>query len=93
MKACATGKTIGDAMITIRKAGGDKPVEYFEGRSERSVRLPVPCRRNRTNGGMARGQFGLNFAKVEFRYTPQEADGTGGAVVSGGYDIKKNEPV
>ena len=92
MKACATGKTIGDALITIRKAGGDKPVEYLKV-DLKEVFVSQFHVGATDNGGIAQETVGLNFAKVEFHYTPQEADGTGGAVVSGGYDIKKNEPV
>jgi len=92
MKACATGKTIGDALITIRKAGGDTPVEYLKV-DLKEVFVSQFHVGATDSGGIAQETVGLNFAQVEFHYTPQEADGTAGATVSGGYDIKQNQPV
>ena len=37
-------------------------------------------------------RFSLNFAKIEFEYKPQKADGTADAAVKGGWDIKANKP-
>ena len=92
MKSCTCGKTIGDAIITIRKAGGDAPVEYLKVELKEVFVSQFHVGAT-DNGGIAQETVGLNFAKVEFHYTPQDATGTAGATVSGGYDIKKNEPV
>lgn len=92
MKACATGKTIGDAVITIRKAGGDAPVEYLKADLKEVFVSQFHLGATDT-GGIAQETVGLNFSKVEFHYTPQDNTGAPGATVSGGYDIKKNEPV
>lgn len=92
MLACATGQHIKSAILTVRKAGKEQQ-EYYSvkisdalvssyqsGGSEGSSALPVD-------------QFSLNFAKVEFEYKSQKPDGTLGAPVKGGYDLKQNKKV
>ena len=89
MIACATGQHIKSALLTVRKAGKDQQ-EYYtvklsdnlvssyqSGGSEGSASLPVD-------------QFSLNFAKIEFEYKTQKADGTLGAGIKGGWDLKQN---
>ena len=53
---------------------------YQSGGSEGSNALPVD-------------QFSLNFAKIEFEYKSQKPDGTLGAPVKGGWDLKQNKKV
>jgi len=89
-KACATGESIGDGIITIRKAGGSTAVEYLV------LKLTEVFVSNfdigaMDNGDIASESVGLNFAKIVIDYTPQNADGSGGAVVETGYDIKQNK--
>ena len=38
-------------------------------------------------------QFSLNFAKIEIEYKEQKADGTLGASVKAGFDVKSNKAV
>jgi type VI secretion system secreted protein Hcp len=87
--ACATGQHIKSAVLTVRKAGKDQQEYYIvkltdnlvssyqSGGAEGSSSLPVD-------------QFSLNFAKIEFEYKSQKADGTLGPGVKGGYDLKQN---
>ena len=89
MLACATGQHIKTATLTVRKAGKDQQEYYIvklsdtlvssyqSGGSEGSNALPVD-------------QFSINFAKIEFEYKSQKPDGTLGAPVKGGYDLKQN---
>lgn len=92
MVACASGQHIKEATLTVRKAGRDQ-LEYYivklsdtlvssyqSGGSEGSNALPVD-------------QFSLNFAKIEFEYKSQKPDGTLGATVKGGWDLKANKKV
>ncbi len=92
MLACATGEHIKTAQCTARKAG-KQPMEYLiikftdllvssyqTGGSGSSNVLPVD-------------QISMNFSKVEFKYTQQNADGTPGPNVSAGYDVKQNKAV
>ena len=89
MVACATGQHIKSAILTVRKAGKEQQEYYIvklsdtlvssyqSGGSEGSNALPVD-------------QFALNFAKIEFEYKSQKPDGSLGAPVKGGYDLKQN---
>jgi type VI secretion system secreted protein Hcp len=92
MMACATGQHIKLATLTVRKAGKEQQEYYViklsdnlvssyqSGGSEGSNALPVD-------------QFSLNFAKIEFEYKSQKPDGSLGAPVKGGWDVKANKKV
>jgi type VI secretion system secreted protein Hcp len=92
MLACATGQHIKEATLTVRKAGKEAQEYYIvklsdnlvssyqSGGSEGSNALPVD-------------QFSINFAKIEFEYKPQKPDGSLGAGVKGGWDLKTNKKV
>ena len=92
MVACASGQHIKEATLTVRKAGREQ-LEYYilklsdnlvssyqSGGFEGSNALPVD-------------QFSLNFAKIEFEYKSQKPDGSLGATVEGGWDLKANKKV
>ncbi len=89
--ACCNGQHIKTATLTLRKAGKDQQ-EYLKilmsdvlvssfqsGGSEGSV---VPT-----------DQFSLNFAKIEFDYKEQKADGSLGGSVKVAWDLKQNKAV
>jgi type VI secretion system secreted protein Hcp len=90
VKACATGQHIKKAVLTVRKSGGDQQ-EYYKvtledllvssyqsGGSEGSNALPVD-------------QFSLNFAKIEFSYSPQKPDGKLDSPIIAKYDLKASK--
>jgi type VI secretion system secreted protein Hcp len=90
MEACATGKHIKNAVLTVRKAGG-KQEEYYK---IKLTDLLVSSLQNTGHGNEApMEQLSMNFAKIEFEYYPQKADGTLGGVSKAGYDIKQNVKV
>jgi type VI secretion system secreted protein Hcp len=92
MLACASGQHIKSAVLTVRKQGKEAQEFYIvklsdvlvssyqSGGSEGSNALPVD-------------QFSMNYAKIEFEYKAQKADGTLGAPVKGGWDLKQNKKV
>lgn len=89
-KLCCNGKHEDDAVLTIRKAGGDQPVEYMK------LTLTEVLVADMQTGGAEGDEnvtetITLNFAKFKLEYTPQEADGSAGATVETGWDIRKNE--
>jgi hypothetical protein len=43
-----------------------------------------------TGGG---DNLSFTFGKINLKYTPQKADGTGGAAVVFGWDVRRNEEV
>jgi type VI secretion system secreted protein Hcp len=92
MLACCNGEHIKKAVLTCRKAGKDQQeflkytfsdilVSSFQtGGSSSSSVIPVD-------------QVSINFAKVEKEYKEQKADGTLGAAVKAGWDVKANKAV
>lgn len=92
MLACATGQHIPKAVLTCRKAGKEQQEflkitlsdllvsSYQTGGSGHSDILPTD-------------QISLNYAKIEFEYKEQKADGTLGGAVKAGYDVKINKQV
>jgi len=92
MLACATGQHIKKAVLHVRKAGGDQQNYY-------TVTLSDVLVSSYQSGAHSSGdpiptdQFSLNFAKIEFEYKPQKADGSLGSAVKTGYDLKANKKV
>jgi type VI secretion system secreted protein Hcp len=89
MAACASGKHIKSAVLTARRAGGsqadfltfslsDVRVSSFQtGGSEDEV-APVES-------------VALGFARIEVEYRETKADGSLGASIKFGWDLKKNK--
>jgi type VI secretion system secreted protein Hcp len=86
MKACATGQHIKLATLTARKAGKgqqdyltfkfhDVLVSSFQTGGSEGADVPTD-------------QVSFNFAKFEVQYKPEKADGSLGAAVDFGYDLK-----
>lgn len=91
MLACAEGRHIKSAQLTCRKAGKDQQ-EYLK---IKLSDLLVSSYQTGGHGGsvMPTDQISLNFAKVEYDYAPQKADGTLGPSVKAGWDLKLNKKV
>jgi len=89
--ACCTGKHYDEAKLTVRKAG-EKPLEYLK------ITLKEVFITSVSTGGSGgedrlTENVTLNFASFKTEYTPQKKDGTGDAVVEGGYNIQENVKV
>lgn len=86
---CASGEHIKTAVLTARKAGQTQ-LEFLK------VTLSDVLVSSYQSGGSAGSdtvptdQFALNFAKVEYEYVPQKADGSADASVTVGWDLKAN---
>ena len=92
MLACAEGRHIKTGQLTSRKAGKDQQEflvfkfydllvsSYSIGGSGNADVVPVD-------------QFAVNFAKIEWAYKPQKADGTLDSAVKGGWDTNTNKKV
>jgi type VI secretion system secreted protein Hcp len=86
--SAASGKHLKEAHLTVRKAG-DKPFDFYKVTLE-----DVLITSYRTAGGEGDGpvdQFSLNFAKIDVSYSPQKADGSFDAAVTGGWDVKQGK--
>lgn len=86
---CATGKHYSNAIITVRRAG-EKPQEYLTYKLT-EVYISSITTSGHEGGGIAQESLSLNFSKVEINYTPQNADGSAGAKMTQGYDVKANK--
>lgn len=89
-KLCCNGKHEKEAVLTIRKAGGDEPVKYL------TITLEEVLVTDMQTGGSQGEELitetvTLNFGKFKLEYTPQEGTGAGGASIDAGWDIRKNE--
>src|ERR1017187_870709 len=92
MLACANGEHIPDALLTCRKAGKDQQEflkikftellvsSYQTGGAGQSDIIPVD-------------QISINFAKLEYGYKEQNADGSLGGETKKGYDFKGNKAI
>ncbi|MES9884682.1 MAG: type VI secretion system tube protein Hcp [Sedimenticola sp.] len=93
MGYCSSGKQMAEAQLTVRKAGGDKPLEYVILTMSDVIVTSVS---SGGSGGEDRltENVTLNFAKVKYDYQPQKQDGTAdGGQIKYGWDIAKNEKI
>ena len=89
MKACASGSHFAEATLTVRKAGGNSPVEYIK---IKMTEVFVTAVSTGGSGGEDRltENVSLNFAKLNVDYTPQDAKGAAGTAIPFGWDIAAN---
>lgn len=90
-KACASGQHIKNAVLTVRKAG-EQPLEYYHIKMS-DVLVSSYQSSGSGGGGVPTESLSLNFAKIEFSFTEQSADGKPGATFSAGWDLKANKAV
>jgi type VI secretion system secreted protein Hcp len=89
MKYCCNGKHITKGKLIVRKAGGEKPLEYY------TVELDNIIVSEITSGGTGSQDrlvenVRLNFQKFEMKYKVQAEDGTGTDGPGCTWDIAKN---
>ena len=88
MRACATGEHLKDATITVRKAGKGQQ-EYLVVKLNDVLITGVV--HGGTSGAAASETVSLVFAKVDFEYKPQKADGSLDAGIHFKFDIKSSK--
>ena len=89
LKACATGVHLKEATITARKAGKGQQ-EYLLIKLNDVIVTSVALS-SAGDTSSASESVALRFAKVDFEYKPQKADGSLDAGVHFKYDIKANK--
>lgn len=91
MLACAGGDHIKSSILTCRKAGKEQQ-EFFK---VTFSDILVSSFQSGGGGGdtLPVDSISLNFAKVEWEYKEQKADGTLGGAIKAGWDQKKNTKV
>ena len=90
--ACAQGRHIKTAVLTCRRAGGREQHDFL-----RYTLSDVLVSSYQTNGQAEHGvpvdQVSFKYAQVKVEYRPQKADGSLGAPVTAGWNLKTNEPL
>lgn len=89
---CCNGKHIKEAILTVRKAGGDAPVDYVT-LTMTDIIVSSVSTGGSAGGDMLTENISLNFAKFKFEYRKQKKDGTADAPLPAGWDMQKNEKV
>ncbi|ERI52370.1 hypothetical protein N878_19330 [Pseudomonas sp. EGD-AK9] len=90
MMACSSGKHYPEAKLTIRKAGGEDPVEYL------IITLKEVLVSSISTGGSGgedrlTENVTLNFGQVQVDYQPQKQDGSkDGGPIKYGWNIREN---
>lgn len=86
----ASGRHHKKATLTVRKAGGDNPVEYLK---IHMTEVIITSLKTGASGGEDRltEKVNLNFAEYEIEYTPQKPDGTPDASKKTGWNIATNK--
>jgi type VI secretion system secreted protein Hcp len=90
MQYCASGKQFKEALLSMRKAGGDKPLEYLKIKMSNVIVTSIS---SGASGGedQLTENVTLNFEKIETEYQQQKPDGTKeGGPVKFGWDIAAN---
>lgn len=91
MKMCCNGKHYPEATLTVRKAGGDSPIDYVVVTLEDVLVTSVATG---GSGGDDRltENVTLNFAKVKMSYQPQDKGGAAdGGTIDMTWDIQANK--
>jgi type VI secretion system secreted protein Hcp len=90
--ACATGEHIKKAVLTCRKAG--KEQQEFLKYTFTDVLISAYQTGGASSGGVIPSdQISFNYGKMEVEYKEQQADGTLGGAIKGGFDLKANKKV
>jgi type VI secretion system secreted protein Hcp len=92
IKKCTDGTHIDSGKLTVRKSGGDAPVEYFI--IDFQNLMVTSYQTGGSKDGLDRIQenLTLNFRKFQVTYTLQEATGIAGAQSMAGWEIAENTP-
>lgn len=91
MLSCAKGDHLSQAVLTVRKAGGDSPIEYLVV-TMKDVMVTSVSQGGSDGEDRLTENVTLNFAKVEATYTAQSKSGSKGASKDFRWDIEANQP-
>lgn len=89
MLACASGKHFKSAVLTARKAG--KPQAEFLTFSLSDVLVSAYQTGGAEGEVVPMDSVSLNFSKIQVEYKQQNPDGSLGASVKAGWDVKQNK--
>ncbi|MGD0774793.1 MAG: type VI secretion system tube protein Hcp [Candidatus Solibacter sp.] len=93
MLNCANGAHIKEGNFVVRKAGGTQ-LEYLKIKLTDILISGFKDHGSISGGDIPTESLTLNFAKVEYSYQPQGADGKAqGGPILAGWDVKANQKV
>ncbi|MFM0340890.1 Hcp family type VI secretion system effector [Paraburkholderia fungorum] len=90
MKYALTGKHIDQAVLVMRKAGGN-PLEYLKLTMSDVIVTRVRPSGTRNDAERSREVVSLSFSKIKQEYVVQNAQGGSGGAVTASFDIKGNK--
>ncbi|KWF37622.1 Hcp family type VI secretion system effector [Burkholderia pseudomultivorans] len=90
MKYALTGKHIDQAVLVMRKAGGN-PLEYLKLTMSDVIVTRVKPSGSKAGEEKSRETVSLSFSKVKQEYVVQNAQGGSGGAVTASFDIKGNK--
>jgi type VI secretion system secreted protein Hcp len=91
MMHCCNGKHIPWALLTVRKAGGDQPVEYLKIKMEDIIVTSYGNSGSMSQDDLVVESFSFNFGKYRAEYTEQTEKGAPGKSVAQGWDMRANK--
>ena len=86
---CLTGKHIDEAVLVVRKAGGN-PLEYIKFTMNQVLVTAVAPSGVSQSQQRPREVVRLSFARMKQEYVVQNAQGGSGGAITATFDIKKN---
>jgi len=87
--ACAEGRHIKTAVLTCRRAGGRDQHDFLR-YTFSDVLVSSYHTEGQAEDGVPVDQVSFNYAQVKIEYRPQKADGSLGAPVTAGWNLKTN---
>lgn len=92
IQKCCNGTHFKEALFTMRKAGGEKAVEYLKIKLQDLIVSSVQTSVSPESETVIES-VSLNFAKYTLTYTPQDTAGAPLAEMGSSWDIPANAPV
>jgi type VI secretion system secreted protein Hcp len=90
MLACAQGKHLKQAILTVRKAGEARQEVLKITLTDVVV---TSFQQSGAGGAQLSEQFSFSYAQIVMEYRTQKADGSLGEVIKSGWDVKRNRPL
>jgi len=87
-QACCSGKHFPKAVLSILKAGGENPIDYLKYEFKELFVTDVQWSGSTGGDDVPRETVGFAFGAVTVTYTEQKPDGSKGAAIVAGWDLK-----
>ncbi len=92
-QACCAGKHFPKATLTLMKAGGDNPVDYLKYDFTELFVQDLQWAGSSGGDDTPAETVAFAFSSVQVTYTEQKKDGSKGAAIVAGWDLKGAKPI